>query len=99
MNGQNTSTSDQATTFLTSDDIIKILKGCSDAGVQNFSYQGLEVAFKSDNLTFNSFSHDNGTRSVPDFVPDQEGILDRDEELTNKLLSDPLAYEELVEIE
>jgi hypothetical protein len=100
MNGQSISTSDQVTTCsLNSDDVVKIIKACADARVQELQFNGLSVSFQQHNLTFTAFSHDNGTRSVPDYTPDQEGELDRDEELTRKLLSDPVLYEELVETE
>lgn len=100
MNGPNTSTMDQPmTSSLSSDDIVKILKACSDAKVNELQFRDLKVSFQADNLTFTAFGHDNGTRSVPDFAPDQEGVFDKDEELTQKLLSDPMLYEELVETE
>lgn len=87
---------------LCGDDIVNIIRACSESQVREFKLGEMHIVLMGQNtpwsLTDVANSPDNEFRSVPDYMPD-EGIFDKDEELTQKLLSDPLAYEELVEVE
>ena len=103
MNGPNTSNS-QTTMIskLSAKDICSIISACHDADVSEITIGELYISFSGakclTNLTDVAISPDNDARSVPDDASFLDA-LDKDEELSMKLLSDPLAYEEMVEIE
>lgn len=86
----------------TSSDLIEIIKACGASGVEKIKIGDLEIQFKGqqvpDYLTIFPQNLNNSTRSVPDNASDNDAI-DKDEELVQKLLTDPLAYEELVDVE
>jgi hypothetical protein len=103
MNGPNTSNSQTTiTSKLSAKDIVSIIGACHNACVSEITIGELYISFhgaKSPvNLTDEAISPDNVVRSVPDEVSYLD-TLDKDEELSMKLLSDPLAFEEMVEIE
>jgi hypothetical protein len=80
-------------------DLCSLIKSCSDAGVKEFQLGDLRITFDINNLTTDKQDPNNSTRSVP-FYTTQEAVdlgMDREDELTQLMLKDPVAYDEMVD--
>lgn len=99
MSGANTSNSKNTKTSFKATELCELIKACGEAGVAEFSLGDLRVSFMgqkaSGMLTMGQYAPSIEDRSEPSPTT-HEVELSQDEELAQKLLADPLAYEEMV---
>lgn len=78
---------------LPSTDICKILEACKGLELKSLKYGELSIEFAGNNLTEMHVVAQDSTSLVP-FASEQ--IEDIQDDITSKLLMDPLLYEEMV---
>lgn len=95
-NGPATTTSKTTMTSV-SRDLVAIIKACHDASVSEITMGDIHIIFNGakspEYLTDVAKSPNNGSRSVP-----SEPVTSQEDELERLILSDPSAYEEVVEV-